>query len=127
MLNICCETNDDNNNDCLPQEQCVTIPEEVKFLEELYNKVLQGKCSVDDVLSDSCLTDLLSRFTSLKERLMRSRTPKLWLLYCDMILILRKFITTERLESTEIYICLLWLRCCHALQLQVTICTLNLW
>ena len=94
------EDNNENSN----TKSSIFYSSDATHLQALYIKLLTNECSVDEVISDSVLQELLNKYSSKTESLKSSRTAKLWLQYSEMILILRKFITAERLGDWDLHL-----------------------
>ena len=84
---------DSNNNKC-QQNYCA---QSLSHLETLLEKLLANEISKSEIVSSFVLQNLEYKYFDKIENLKKSRTGKLWIQYSDMILILRKFITAERL------------------------------
>ena len=80
------------------------IHPDVSVARILYDELMEGTRSADDVASDP-IPDKISRvLQTLTESLTKDRTAKLWLQYMDMVKILRKFIKAEHMGNWSLHL-----------------------
>ena len=70
----------------------------------LYEKVMQGLMSADQVCQSGVLTRIGDAVQRETESMKSSRTATLWLQYIDMVDILRKYIRAERTGNWELHL-----------------------
>ena len=73
-----------------------TLDKDLAGAVELYDKVVSGELSVQDVCSSRCLDKIQEKLEAQKIQMAAKRTSKLWLQYMEMVDILRLFIKAER-------------------------------
>ena len=70
----------------------------------LYDKLMQGLVSADQVCQDNVMAKINDALQEKKEHLKSSRTATMWLQYMDMVDILRKYIRAERTGNWELHL-----------------------
>ena len=80
------------------------IHPDVSVARILYDKLMEGTRSADDVASDPILDKISRVLQTLTESLTKARTAKLWLQYMDMVKILRKFIKAEHMGNWSLHL-----------------------
>jgi len=73
-----------------------TMDEDLATAVQLYDKLVSGKLSVQDVCSVRCLDKIQEKLEAQKTQMAAKRTSKLWLQYMEMVDILHLFIKAER-------------------------------
>ena len=82
-----------------------TLPKaDLDILEELFVKLTNGEIDLETACSKRVFIRLQTMIDQMKEQLSRSRTAKLWLMYLDMINILKQFIKAERVGSWSLHL-----------------------
>ena len=69
---------------------------DIIILKDVYDKLVSGIISIDDLQSNQMLSKLYDELENKKASLSSSRTSKLWLQYVDMVDIVMNFIWAER-------------------------------
>lgn len=80
------------------------IHPDVSKARTLYDALMKGTRSSNDVASDPILDKISKVFQTQTESLTKDRTAKLWLQYMDMVKILRKFIKAERMGNWSLHL-----------------------
>ena len=80
------------------------IHPDVSVARILYDELMEGTRSADDVASDPILDKISRVLQTLTESLTNDRTAKLWLQYMDMVKILRKFIKAEHMGNWSLHL-----------------------
>jgi len=73
-----------------------TVNEDLATAVQLYDKLVSGELSVQDVCTARCLDKIQEKLEAQKTQMAAKRTSKLWLQYMEMVDILRLFIKAER-------------------------------
>ena len=73
-----------------------TLDEDVMAAVQLYDEVVGGELSVQEVCSSTSLDKIQEKLQIQKIQMTSSRTSKLWLQYIEMVDILRLFIKADR-------------------------------
>ena len=81
-----------------------TLDKDLAAALELYDKVVSGELSVQDLYSSRCLDKIQETLEAQKIQMAAKRTSKLWLQYMEMVDILRLFIKAERTEDWRIHL-----------------------
>ena len=87
---------DEMDVDCGGDTASATLDEDLAAAVQLYDKVVSGELSVQDVCSLRCLDKIQEKLEAQKIQMATKRTSKLWLQYMEMVDILRLFIKAER-------------------------------
>ena len=69
----------------------------------LYDQLLEGHATAQDVCNNSTITQVLEKLADTKSSLKCFRTAALWLQYLEMISLLKAFITAEQAIGYSIY------------------------
>ena len=77
---------------------------EIAHLESLSTKIISGSVSTYDGIKDPIFESIQRRLLEQRKSLEYSRTAQLWLMYTDMVYILRKFIYAERLGDWDLHL-----------------------
>ena len=77
-------------------EESPTLGEDLAAAVQLYDKLLTGEVTVQEVCLSRCLDDIQKKLETQMSQLTVKRTSKLWLQYMQMVDILRLFIKAER-------------------------------
>ena len=73
-----------------------TFDDDLKFVCQQYDKLIAGDVTVEDVMDLDALDRIHQHMQSFKTSAASLRTSSLWILYMDLIDILRRFIKAER-------------------------------
>ena len=77
---------------------------DLKILEEIFVNLTNKEIDLESACSNDVFDRLQERLNQTKISLVRSRTAKLWLMYLDMITILKQFIKAERVGSWNLHL-----------------------
>jgi hypothetical protein len=110
---------DDPQIDALqnPEPTELPLPDEamhpvIVAAQHLYDELMTKRSSAEQINSEEALQNLAAIMKTERESLHKNRTAKLWLIYLDMIRILRKLIKAERLGLGH-YTLKQSVTCCH--------------
>lgn len=70
--------------------------DDLSAVRKLLEQVLNGESSMDDIIDSKAIDNIIAKLQKEKSSLEDLRMAQLWILYMDMIDILRKFIKAER-------------------------------
>ena len=73
-------------------------------ISQLFELLMAGKISIEEVNSDSTLIDLKNLIDNFKDKRKKSRTANLWLQYMEMVEILLTFIKGERTGDFNLHL-----------------------
>jgi len=92
-----------------PEPTELPIPDEtihpvIVAAQHLYDELMTKRNSAEQINSEETLQNLADILKMERESLQENQTGKLWLLYLDMIRILRKLIKAERLDLWSLHL-----------------------
>ena len=73
-------------------------------LRDLYDSLMKGECSTEDILSAPVLDSVRDIMNVARQSMKDLRTAQLWLQYMDMIDILRTFLRSERTGDWRLHV-----------------------
>lgn len=73
-------------------------------LRDLYDSLMKGECSTEDILSAPVLDSVRDIMNVARQPMKDLRTAQLWLQYMDMIDILRTFLRSERTSDWRLHV-----------------------
>ncbi len=71
---------------------------------DLYDQLISLEITSDDLHSNQLLKSLMEHFSTIKEKLMKHRTAKIWIQYINMVDLLRDFIRSERTGNWKLHL-----------------------
>lgn len=104
-----------DDTECL--EQCTPVVSVIKPLltdtslannletvAKLSEELLNGNITIDEACSNDVLKELNDQIKIFKEAISQQRTSKLWIMYMDMVDLLKRFIKAERTGNWELHL-----------------------
>ncbi|XP_021362244.1 uncharacterized protein LOC110456045 [Mizuhopecten yessoensis] len=90
---------------CEFNEECTEYPELLQSVLALYDNLMSEHYnSSESIESNESLTEISTMMSDLKEQLQRSRTSSLWITFCEMMAILRRFLKAERTGNWDLHL-----------------------
>ena len=97
---------DYNSQSCEKESESSTA--DFKSVAKLYDKLTSKEIGLEELINNSEIKKLWHELDNTKLSLADCRTAQLWLLYLEMVDILKKFISAERTESWESHLSTLY-------------------